>query len=196
MLVAHVCLACDANPVGLSLHKVKLSWVICAGDASQQQHCCWRLVLWFHIWIFSAVLWLIRREKWGGMWPAGSCVCSRTSREADSGCQCQVSSPGATPRSQWDCAVPERSNATPCLGPLDIVVLQINNRVWAADIACNVVSQVFRRTQRLLYWAVGRTGPVFRCLWECWSPKRFWYPDAGAAFPWVPWLTPWAQASP
>jgi len=109
-------------------------------------------------------------------------------------CQCQVRSPGGTACSQRDCAVPGRSNATPRLGPLDIVVLQINNRVRAADIACNVVSQFFQRAQCLMCWTVGKTGPVFRCLLECWTPKKFWYPAEGAAFPWVPWLMSSAQA--
>lgn len=88
---------------------------------------------------------LIRKEKWDGLRLAGSHVFSRVSWEAGGGCQRQVSSPGATARSQQDCAVPGRSTAMPRLGPLDIVVLQINNRVRAADVACNVVSQVFRR---------------------------------------------------
>lgn len=34
MLVARVCLACDANSVGLSLNGVKLKRVVCAWDAS------------------------------------------------------------------------------------------------------------------------------------------------------------------
>lgn len=34
MLVTSVCLTCDANPVGLSLHGLKLSRVIYAWDAS------------------------------------------------------------------------------------------------------------------------------------------------------------------
>lgn len=70
------------------------------------------------------------------------------------------------------------AKAMPRLGPLDIVVLQKNNRVWAADVACNVVSQVF---QRAWCWAMGKTSPVFRCLLDCWAPEKFWYRAAGAA---------------
>lgn len=72
------------------------------------------------------------------------------------------------PRSQRDCAVPGRSNATPCLGPLDIVVLQTNNRVWAADIAYNVVCQVF--------WYTELWEGLALSLGVCWStglPRNF-----------------------
>lgn len=128
-----VCLGCLSNS-----SRVARAWH-CGFKAKCSPQCC---------------DWSEKRNGMASGWRAA--MSAQVSWEADGGCQCQVSSPGATAHSQQDCAVPGQSNAAPRLGPLDIVVLQINNRVWAADVACNVVSQVF---QRAWCWAMGKAQP-------------------------------------
>lgn len=119
---------------------------------------------------------------------AQEAMSARVSWEAARFCRCQVSSPGATACSQRDCAAPGWRNAMPRLGPLDIVVLQINNRVWAADVACNTVSQVFQRTWCLMCWAGGKACLTFRCLLARRALEKVRCSAAGSAFSWVSWL--------
>lgn len=123
MLVSRVCLACDANLAGLSLLGLELRQVTRPWDASPTATELLEpgtLVSNLNI-LCSDV---IDQKREMGWHKAG-----RQPWEADGGCQCQVSSPGAPALSQQDCAVPGQSSAMPCLGLLDVVVLQINNRV-------------------------------------------------------------------
>lgn len=115
-------------------------------------------------------------------------ACGHQEAMSDQGCWCQVSSPGATACSQRDCTVPGQRSATARRGPLDVVVLQINNRVWAADVACNTVSQVFQKVLSVMCWAGGKTGLAFRCLLACHALEKARCSSAGGAFPWVPWF--------